>query len=64
MSRQSGSDVDRPAWTVTWPFQEPLVEETVDVSVAGIRMTSSKILAHQIHAGLEQVQCRPEGFGD
>lgn len=40
------------------------MEEMVDVSVAGLRMTSSKILAHEIHAGLEQVQSRPERLSD
>ena len=68
MSRQSGTYIDAPAWTVTrfrsWPIQKPIAKQSLDFRIARFGMTPAEILAHQLEPRVEQIERRAKRVGD
>ena len=68
MSRQSDTDIDGSAWTVTrfgsWPIQKPVAKQLLDFRVARLGMTPPEILPHQIKPRVEQIERRAKRVGD
>jgi hypothetical protein len=68
MSPESDRRVNRAAGRIATlgsrAVSQPLAEQSRDLVVSGMRMSPAEILAHQLDAGLEQVERRPEGIGD
>ena len=40
----------------TWPLAQPLVDQRPDDLVAGRWVTSPKVLPHQVHSDLKQIE--------
>ena len=63
-SRQSRAHVDWTARAIAgfgaWSLEQPLVHESLDVSVGRLGMAPPKILPHQVDARLKQIQRRSE----
>jgi hypothetical protein len=68
MSRQSGADVNAPAWTVarfrTRAIHKPIMKQSLDFRVARLGMTPPEILAHQIKPHVKQIERRAKRVGD
>ena len=68
MSRQSDTQVDGAAGTITrsssWPVQEPVAKQSIDFLVTRFGMTPLEVLAHELEPGVEQIKRRADRVGD
>ena len=48
----------------TWALVQPLPKPPLDFRVCCTGMATAEVLAHQVHAGLEEIERRAKGLCD